>query len=491
MGSVRFTFLLVTLTAWLHTNAQVDSTKTAKEKADSLLSALQELPKKYLTSIDSKVDKYTSRVTNKTEKTLTKLAKWESKIKSLLEKASPETAQKLFSSNQLTFATALEKYKQGETLFNEQRKYYNQYRDKLTNTIQYLDREKDKLDTKLVKPLNNARKKLAEYEKEQDQADALEQFIKERKKQLIDQSLKYIGKSKYLQKIDKEAYYYVETIKNYKQLFTDRQKAEKTALRILNRIPAFTKFLKENSMLASLFRTPAANTPAGAANIAGLQTRASVNELIRNQIASGGPNAMDQFRANLSAAQAEANKLKEKLMQKGGGGSSDAELPSFKPNNQKSKTFKQRLEFGSNFQPGKTNAWLPSSADIAVTLGYKLNNRSIIGIGTSYKMGIGSLQRMSISHQGIGLRSYIDWQLKKQFYVSGGFEMNYNAQFKNLQQLQSFNAWQQSGLIGLSKKIPIKTKWVKGTNIQLLYDILANSHVPVSRPVLFRVGYQF
>lgn len=489
MSLIRLTLLLATLIAWLQTNAQSDSAKTAK--ADSLLSALQELPKKYLTSVDSKIDKYTSRITSKTEKTLTKLAKWESKIKTLLEKASPETAQRLFNNNQLSFATALEKYKQGESLFNEQRKYYNKYRDNLTNTIKYLDEEKDKLDTKLVKPLAKAKGKIKEFETAQDNADALEQFIKERKKQLIEQSLQYIGKSKYLQKIDKEAYYYVETIKNYKQLFTDQQKAEETALKILNRIPAFTKFIEQNSMLSSLFRMPAAGTPAGAANLAGLQTRASVNELIRNQIAAGGPSGMDQFRANLSAAQAEANKLKEKLLQKGGGGSSDAELPSFKPNNQKSKTFRQRLEFGSNFQTGKTYAWLPASADIAVTLGYKLNNRSIVGIGTSYKMGIGSLQRMSISHQGIGLRSFVDWQLKKQFYVSGGFEMNYNAQFKNFQQLQQFSAWQQSGLIGLSKKIPLKTKWVKGTNVQLLYDVLANNHMPVSRPVIFRVGYQF
>lgn len=488
MSLFRLTLLLATLIAWLHTNAQADSTKIAKQKADSLLYTLQELPKKYLTNIDDKIDKYTSRVANKTEKTLTKLAKWESKIKSLLEKASPETAQRLFNNDQLSFAAALEKYKQGQTIITDKRKKYNEYRDKLTTSLKYLEDQKDKLDSKLVQPLAKAKGKLKEYEEAQDESDAMEQFIKERKKQLIDQSLQYLGKSKYLQKINKETYYYLETIKNYKQIFSDKEKAEETALTLLNKIPAFKKFLQENSMLASLFRMPGSGT-GNTANLAGLQTRASVNALIQNQIAAGGPNAADQVRQNMQAAQAELSKLKDKVLKSGG--SSDMNMPDFKPNNTKTQTFGQRIEKGFNLQFGKSNSLVPTTADIGLNIGYKLNDKSVIGLGASYKMGMGSIQRISITHQGIGLRSYVDWQLKKQFYISGGYEMNHHVQFKNIQQLQQYDAWQQSGLIGIAKKIPLKTKWTKGTKIQLLYDMLANSHRPISQPVVFRVGYNF
>jgi hypothetical protein len=52
-----------------------------------------------------------------------------------------------------------------------------------------------------------------------------------------------------------------------------------------------------------------------------------------------------------------------------------------------------------------------------------------------------------------------------------------------------WGVWQQSGLIGISKKMNVKTKFFKGTKLQLLFDMLANQHVPVSQPVLFRVGY--
>ena len=54
------------------------------------------------------------------------------------EKASPETAQRLFGNNQLTFATALEKYKQGEAVLQGYEKQYDEYTDKLITGIKYI-----------------------------------------------------------------------------------------------------------------------------------------------------------------------------------------------------------------------------------------------------------------------------------------------------------------------------------------------------------------
>lgn len=459
------------------------------QKLDSTIESLQSIPVKYITSIESKIDKYSSRITGKTEKTLGKLARWENKIKSLLEQVSPETAQKLFGNNQLTFSSALQKLKEGKAVVEGYRTKYNEYRDKLTTSIKYLEEQKDKLDSKFIQPVNNARKKLAELEEDVSNTEAVEQFIKERRKQLITEAVKYIGKSKYLTRIDKEAYYYIETLRNYKELFNDKQKAEETARKILDRIPAFKKFMQENSMLASLFGSSNAGN-GSVPNLVGLQTRASVNNLIQERLAMGGPNARELFSQNLQQAQIEMSSLKDRVM-KAGGSSGDAEIPNFKPNNQRSKTFWQRLEYSGNFQFGKSNSLMPTTADIALSVGYKLNDKSLIGIGASYKMGLGSIQRLSISHQGLGLRSFIDWKLKKQFFISGGFELNYNAQFRNMSQLRNYQGWQQAGLVGLTKKLNIKTKLFKATSVQLLYDVLHRQHVPVSQPVLFRVGYSY
>ena len=481
MPLIRPVLLILLIITSLNSKAQQDS-------AIQKLEALQRIPLKYINNIDDKIDKYTSRLSSKTEKTLAKLAKWENKIKILLERVSPETSQRLFGNNQLTFSAALEKYKQGKSVIDGYRAKYDEYRDKLTTGLKYLDEQKDKLNSKIVKPLEKAREKARDLERDAQNTDAMQQFIRERRKMLLDEAVKYIGKSKYLTKIDKEAYYYIETIRNYKELFTDKKKAEQLALKLLNKIPGFSRFMQDNSLMAQLFGSP--NSTASLATLQGLQTRTSVNSLIQQRIAAGGPNAMEVIRQNFQQAQAEISKLKDKVMQ-AGGDNGDSNIPNFKPNNQKTKTFLQRLDFGGNIQFSKSNSLLPTTADVALSIGYKLNDNSVIGVGASYKMGLGSLRKISISHQGIGLRSFIDWKLKWQVYATGGFEMNYNAQFKNIRQLQNYSGWQQAGLIGVTKKLNIKTKFFKGTSVQLLYDMLYRQHNPVSQPILFRMGYKF
>lgn len=463
------------------------TTQFCEAQIDSTIEALQQIPVKYINNVENKIDKYSSRITNKTEKTLTKLSRWENKIKDVLEKVSPETAAKLFGNNQLTFSSLLAKVKEGKAIVENYKSKYDGYRDKLTTSIKYLEQQKDKLKNSVVKPLEDANKKITELEQDVSNSEAVEKFIKERKKQLMDQAIKYIGNSKYLTKIDKEAYYYIETLRNYKEIFSDKKRAEETALNLLNKIPAFNKFFRENGRLASLFGGQSLSGTAQ--SLGGRQTRADVQALIQSKIASGGPGAAQYVSQNMKQGHDEFANLKNKIA-KAGGNSSDANIPNFKPNTQKSKTFSQRLEYGSNLQFAKNNSLMPTTADIGLSVGYKLNDKSLIGIGLSYKVGFGSIQHIKISHQGLGIRSFIDWKLKKQFFVSGGFEMNYNAQFKNIAELKNYSDWQEAGLIGLTKKFNIKTKWAKGTKIQLLYDMLYRQHNPVSQPILFRIGYK-
>ncbi|MCP9750041.1 hypothetical protein [Ferruginibacter sp. HRS2-29] len=463
-------------------------------QADSTMATLQQIPGKYIGQVNKKIDRYTHRLTSKTEKTLTKLCRWENRVQKLLQKASPETAERLFANKDLTFAGLLEKLQQGKAITANTTAQYNDYRDKLTTSLKYLEQQKALIDSNIVKPVKATREKMEELEKEMAQTEAVQKFIKERKQQLISESIKYIGKSKYLTKINKESYYYVETLKNYKELFSDPKKAEQTAREILNKIPAFQKFTQQNSMLASLFGTPANyGTPQ---SLAGLQTRSSVNSLIQDRLAAGGPNAQQMMKEQMQLAQAEMNKMKDKLL-KNIPSNGEGELPDFKPNNQRSKTFAQRTEYNFNLQFAKSNL-LPSTADIGLGIGYKINDKSSAGVGMSYKLGMGSIQHISFTHQGIGLRSYLDWKLTLPrggagggLFISGGFELNHNAAFKKINELKDKASWQQSGLIGLKKKLPMKTKLVKNTQVQLLYDILFRTHIPVSQPVVFRVGYGF
>ncbi|MBL7732751.1 MAG: hypothetical protein JNM88_16355, partial [Chitinophagaceae bacterium] len=208
------------------------------------------LPEKYLTTISSKADLYYSRLTGKTEKTLEKLARWEGKIKSILEKTSPETAQRLFGNGQLTFAALLEKYKQGKAAADDYRGKYDAYRDNVTTSLKYLDDKygkynkyigyisntgdtvqglrfkglrvgRDSAEGTSVSKLSTAAHKTERLNEQVRQTEAVEQFIKERKKELMEQAVKYLSNNKYIKKISKESYYYVQTLANYKELFSD------------------------------------------------------------------------------------------------------------------------------------------------------------------------------------------------------------------------------------------------------------------------------
>jgi hypothetical protein len=173
-------------------------------------------------------------------------------------------------------------------------------------------------------------------------------------------------------------------------------------------------------------------------------------------------------------------------------------MPNFKPNGQKTKTFWKRLEYGTNFQTAKAN-FFPTTTDIGLSVGYKLNNNSTIGIGASYKIGWGQdIKHISITQQGVGLRSYLDVKLKGSFYASGGFEYNYQplapeviTSISGLGKWNDPSAWSKSGLIGISKIISIKSKFFKKTKLQLFWDFLSYQQVPRTQPVKFRVGYNF
>jgi len=251
--------------------------------------------------------------------------------------------------------------------------------------------------------------------------------------------------------------------------------------------------MRKNSQLASLFRLPGnPDDPSSQASLAGLQTRVQVTQLIQSQLTAGGPAAREQFQQNVQAAQAQLNQLKEKVMKTGGGSSDDIMPEGFKPNDQRTKSFWQRLEYGTNIQTQKANGYFPVTSDIGLSVGYKVNTKSIFGIGASYKMGWGSgIRNIRITHQGVGLRSFIDWKLKGSLWISGGYEMNYKTVFNSINLLQDMNAWQQSGLIGFSKTVSIKSKFFKKTKVQLLWDFLSYQQVPRTQPALFRVGYNF
>ncbi len=321
--------------------------------------------------------------------------------------------------------------------------------------------------------------------------------LRQRKEQLKQQLDKQFNQA--MSGFNKQVYYYQAQVDGYKALLSDPDKLAKQLLSWVRGIPAFQGFMSRNSQLAALFGGGGMGAGAGNSGgtpLAGLQSRTEVNNMLQQAMGSSNANPQQYLQQQTQLAQEQLNDLKSKVNGLGGS-SSDMAMPDFKPNGQKTKSFLKRLEYGMNIQSQRPNGLLPVTSDIAATIGYKLNDKATIGIGASYKLGWGnSISHVSMSNQGIGLRSYVDIKLKGSVWITGGYEQNYLPELK--QKLDSLPAgvyasgwgkgWQSSGLAGLTKKIKIGRKT---SNVQLLWDFLSYGQIPRTQPLKFRIGYMF
>ena len=467
---------------------QTDSVLHHGNKPDSSLSELKKLPSKYYSKVDKKISGIDDKLTKKSLKYLAKFQRQEKKLQERLQRLNPDSVTDVL-------AGADEKYKE---LFQKIKSKtasaskitggeYIPNLDSLGTSLSFL-KQFDGISDKAKGPLSS----FNQLQSNLQQSDRIKAFIAERKNQIKELLSKYThlpaGLKNEYAKLNKTAYYYCAQVKEYKEMLRDPDKMEKKALSIMRELPAFQKFMKENSQLGNLFGIPA--NYGNNQSLAGLQTIDQVQQLVFSRIGSG-PNASRMLQQQVQAAQGELNKFKDKLTRLGSG-SADIEMPDFVPNTQKTKTFLQRLEYGSNLQTTRGTYSFPTTTDIGLSVGYKLSNKNTVGIGASYKAGWGKdIQHIRITAEGLGLRSYFEFKLKKTFYATGGLEYNYQQPFKSLQQLENSDAWQQSGLIGISKVIAIKSKVFKKTKVQLLWDFLSYQQAIRTQPIKFRVGYNF
>lgn len=311
-------------------------------------------------------------------------------------------------------------------------------------------------------------------------AASIQQQLNERKEQLR-KIAEASGINKEFRKYQEQYYYYKRQVNEYKRVLENPDKAFKKLMSYVRDIPEFKAFLRKNSQLSRLFLPPDPLSNS-ASLISGLQTQSGVQALIGQRFSGTNPAGMMQQQTDL--AKEKLNELKEKV-RKVSGDQNESDMPDFKPNGQKIKSFFRRLEYGMNVQSAKRNNLLPVTTDWAFSVGYKLSDKSTIGIGAAYKMGWGDgFQRIQITNEGIGLRCYVEMKLKGSIWISGGYEQNYWARFGRISQLESVK-WQESGLIGISKKYRL----VKKTgNLQLLWDFLNRQTGPALQ---FRTGFSF
>lgn len=450
------------------------------------IDSISSIPSKYFKILNEKADKIERKIEHKSDRLLHKLEKEEGKLKRRMQKIDSVASINIFKGAEEKFSSLKTRLASKQI-----QSAYVPHLDSLLGSVKFLKQggaligQVKELQGKAGTSLG----KLNSLQEEFNKAEEINRFIKERSQYLSEQIQKF-GLIKDFKKYNASVYYYSEQIREYKEVLSDETKIEKKVLELLSRTTAFKNFMSKNCLLASLFRIPNGqeSPPTSVNSIVGIPMRSSVMESIQNSI--GEQQGEQLIQQNIQQAQPNFNSLKDRLNQMASGLSKNAEMPDFKPNNQKTKSFLKRLEYSFNIQTQKKTYFFPVTTDIGMSIGYKINDKSVSGFGLSYKMGLGeSWSNIKMSHQGIGIRSFIDIKLKGNFWLSGGYEINYRKEFEKFSQLRTLNAWQHSGLLGISKIMTIKSLGFKKSKIQLLWDLMSYWQVPKTQPILFRIGY--
>ncbi|HJU45210.1 MAG TPA: hypothetical protein VJ647_00440 [Chitinophagaceae bacterium] len=473
--------------------ASVHAGYCQQQEAVSTTDKVLQFPDKLFGKLNEKAASLNKALDRQTEKYLTKLSKQESKLRKKIAAKDSALAKQLFDGVEA-------KYSQLQKAPEQVSKYASVYvgrLDSLTTSLNFLK------DNPIGRLAGNAelQKTLNSYKDLQSKLNASEQarkYIAERK-QLLQSKLQELGMMKELNKFKRDFALYQSQVQEYRNILNEPSKIENALLGVLQKVPAFRDFFARTSLLGSMFALPtSAGTPA---NIpAGLQTRAMVNQNLIDRF--GSMEAVTQaLQQSMPAAQSQLQQLKDKLNQyKGGsyGNGGSAEMPDYKVNQERSKSFWKRVYVSAGMQSQKRYSILPVTSDISAAVNFKWSENKVIGIGMSEKIGWGTGWRnIKLTHQGLGIKSFLDIKLKGSFWLSGGYELNYRPDLGALDSAvnaahgRDVNLWQKSGLIGVSKIVSLKGKVAKKTKVQVLWDYLSYSQRPRTPAVIWRVEYAF
>lgn len=450
------------------------------------------IPAAILGRMSKQLDQFQNRLSAVSEKYLLATARREQRMRDALMGLDSSSAVTLFSNSESTYRSLVAGQSgriEGE---GPGAGPYLPYLDSMQGAFRFLQQNPDLVKGSIGKVMS-ASTALSNLQGKMQGAEAIKAYIRQRT-QIIGRYLSthaaagsLMGKE--LAAMNKGAYYYSQQVRQYREIWTRPDQLEGKMLQLLNRVPSFQGFMRNSSLLGPLFHVPENYGTAGALN--GLQTRQQVAEQVNGKIAMAGPAGGSTMQASLQSAYSQLDALKTNESNLGQG-NGEMPMPDFKPNDQRTKAFWHRLEYGTNVQTTHSNYYFPTVSDLGLSVGYRLGHSNIVGVGLSYKIGWGNgIKHLALSSQGVGLRSFFEIRIKGTFAATGGLEYNYTTPFTSFQNLREIERWNPGGLIGVSKTVPIRGRVFKNTKLQLLWDMLSYQQVPKTQPFLFRIAYSW
>jgi hypothetical protein len=476
----------------------VSARQALAQDSSSLTERLQHFPNKFFRKIQGKADDLSRQLDRQTQNYLRSLSRQDRTLRRKLSQAdSAGTKNFLANDNGQRYDLMLQKMRNDtSTAPRPASGAYYPYMDSMKTSLAFLNKHPQLLDASKVDPaqIQTTLNKLQVLQNKMQDADQIKQLVQQRQDEIKACLSKYAqlpsGMLGAYNGYNQRYFYYTQQVQQYKDMLNDPDKMTTTALGLLNKVPAYTNFLSKNSMLAGALNLPAGTTATTSA-VQGLATRDQVMEAFNSQFGKQGPDMTAIIQGKVQDGQGSAAQLTDKLTSLGNSQGADIDIPDFKPNMQKTKSFLKRLVYGVDLQTIQGSYFFPATSDIGVSVAYKLNDDNSLGVGVSAKVGWGQdISHIRISGQGLGLRSFADFRIKKSWFATGGFEYNYQQPFQPPDAFH-LRGWTPSGLVGISKVISMKTKFFKSTKVQFLWDFLSYEQVPKTAAFKFRIGYSF
>ncbi len=284
--------------------------------------------------------------------------------------------------------------------------------------------------------------------------------------------------------MNKQLFYAREKMKVFKGLSNEPSKAEDFALETLQGEQGFEQCLHPNNpnSMASL---AAKGASVSDLEKMGYPTKRQLTASLQNKFGNSLGGMQQKMSSQMQDYMSEVKKLqtaKSTVLQTKTSLSNlrKPKKPEFRINPMRGLPFAQRIEKQFNWQTNRsTFDGKPAMLQASVMAGFRHTPKLSYGIGIATSIGLGqNWNNLRLSFQGLGLRTYVNWQLIYGVGLYAGYERMYKqATFTDTKQAtqelipttHNTGAYYESVLAGLTKTYSINNKW--NGSLQVLYDV--------------------
>lgn len=440
--------------------------------------------KRYVDIKFDKLQKYNKRLENKQNHLLNKLKKKEGRLLKRT-KSRDSLAYSQLSNQGISFDSISKLQRPDSATLAKKNRSGTKVIDSLKRVNSFINKQSDNLG--FARPTSNSSSELADLQYELNYRKYKDDLINQRAN-----SIKGTGSKSKLSgftSLEKKAFYAKQRMKELKNISEEPTKAEEKALEYLQGTEGFDAHMDNIGKGPGSMKGLSSNTTSTELEKMGFQTKKQVEGSLKEKFGKnlGGVTKkiggqVKEFQDKLGEAKNTVKDGKNNITdaKSTAKGLKNTEKPSFKVNPMRGKLFWQRIEKQYNWQTIRATTDKPAMLEASAMAGFKHTPKLTYGLGLATGIGLGQgWDKIKISFEGIGLRSFASWEWQYGLGAYAGYERMYKrTAFTNSTaaateitspSVHNKAKYSESVLIGLTKSYNINTKY--NGAIQLLYDI--------------------